>query len=258
MEKDIPKNAEDYLLFWQGLAQAAKDFIADKNIAGLPSTNTLTIRTAPESAGAAARIGWVAAAAPFAPNPQTVLYLPSIPDTLSASEQKDFWTSFNKPFNRMIVVHELYPGHYMQMKIARESPHPLRLLFPYGLYRRLGHIYRAVLLDEGWEADRPLTRLAHLRKRLENANRAYTSVQVHCNGWSEEDVINFSIRKALLAPQFAKSLWGRILRSPIQLTSYFWGGAQFKALLEHERSRLGARFDLKAFMDTIMSLAPFR
>ena len=40
----------------------------------------------------------------------------------------------------------------------------------------------------GWEKDNPLTFLAHLRKRLENANRAYTSVMVHCNGWDRDQV----------------------------------------------------------------------
>jgi len=113
-----------------------------------------------------------------------------------------------------------------------------------------------VLLDAGWEAERKLTCLAHLRKRLENANRAYTSMQVHCKGWTPEQVMQFSTETSLLAPQFAKSLWGRIMRSPMQLTSYFWGGQQFKELLKREQERLGDRFELKRFMDTIMQAGP--
>ena len=133
MEKDAPKSGADYLQFWLALEKQAVDFIEKNNIATLPSFQTLRIMPAPESAGAAARIGWVDSAPPFAPNPLTTLYLPSIPDTLPAQEQKDFWASFNKPFNRMIVIHELFPGHYMQIKISRETPHPVRLLFPYAV-----------------------------------------------------------------------------------------------------------------------------
>ena len=153
----------------------------------------------------------------------------------------------------MIVIHELYPGHYTQLKISRETAHPVRLLFPYGIYMEgWATLTERVLLDEGWEKENPLTLLAHLRKRLENANRSYTSVQVHCNGWNQDKVLKFSTETSLLAPQFAKSLWGRIMRSPMQLTSYFLGAAEFTELLAYEKKRLGEAFDLKFFMDTIM------
>lgn len=257
MEKDAPLNSPEYLKFWQGLADDAVDFIVKNNIATLPKNKTLKIQTAPESAGAAARIGWVASAPPFDPNPITTLNLPSIPDTLPEQEQIDFWASFNKPFNRMIVIHELYPGHYMQLKISRETPHPIRLLFPYGIYiEGWATFTEKVLLDSGWEKGNHLTLLAHLRKRLENANRAYTSVQVHCNGWNKNQVMRFSTETSLLAPQFAKSLWGRIINSPMQLTSYFLGGKQFSELLLEEKKRLDTKFDLKLFMDTIMKSGP--
>ncbi|KAA2216706.1 DUF885 family protein [Maribacter flavus] len=257
MEKDAPLNSTDYLEFWQELADRAVDFIAANDIATLPKNQTLRIQTAPESAGPAARIGWVASAPPFDPNPMTTLNLPSIPDTLPQQEQVDFWASFNKPFNRMIVIHELFPGHYMQLKISRETPHPVRLLFPYGIYiEGWATFTEKVLLDAGWEAENKLTLLAHLRKRLENANRAYTSVQVHCNGWNQEQVLKFSTETSLLAPQFAKSLWGRIINSPLQLTSYYLGGAQFTQLLKTEKERLGDKFNLKFFMDTILKSGP--
>ncbi|RRQ48098.1 DUF885 family protein [Maribacter algicola] len=257
MEKDAPLNSADYLQFWQQLADSAVAFIQKNNIATLPQNQTLRIKTAPESAGPAARIGWVASAPPFDPNPMTTLNLPSIPDTLPQQEQVDFWASFNKPFNRMIVIHELFPGHYMQLKISRETPHSLRLLFPYGIFiEGWATFTEKVLLDAGWEAENKLTLLAHLRKRLENANRAYTSVQVHCNGWNQDQVLEFSTETSLLAPQFAKSLWGRIINSPLQLTSYFLGGAQFTQLLKTEKERLGDNFDLKYFMDTIMKAGP--
>ncbi|NNF36537.1 MAG: DUF885 family protein [Saprospiraceae bacterium] len=257
MEKDVVTSAHEYLKFWEGLTQAATRFVDEKEIATLPDYPTLQIKTAPESAGAAARIGWVSSAPPFDPNPVTTLYLPSIPDTLSEQEQIDFWSSFNKPFNRMIVIHELIPGHYMQLKVSRETPHKIRLMFPYGPYiEGWATFTEKIVLEAGWEKERPLTYLAHLRKRLENANRAYTSVMVHCNGWDQEQVMKFSTETSLLAPQFAKSLWGRLMRSPMQITSYFYGGALFKELYAHETARLGNDFDLKHFMDTIMKAGP--
>lgn len=257
MEADAPTSGADYLAFWQALSASATQFIEENKIATLPPFQTLRIMPAPESAGPAARIGWVDSAPPFAPNPLTTLYLPSIPESLPAQERKDFWASFNKPFNRMIVIHELFPGHYMQIKISRESPHPLRLLFPYRLYfEGWATFTERVLLDAGWEEENKLTLLAHLRKRLENANRAYTSVKVHCDNWTEDQVMQFSTETSLLAPQFAKSLWGRLMRSPMQMTSYFLGGKQFTDLLAAEKKRQGESFVLIDFMDAILQAGP--
>jgi len=257
MEKDAPTSGEEYLEFWKELSASASRFVDEQKIATLPKNETLRILTAPESAGPAARIGWVSSAPPFDPNPITTLYLPSIPDTFSEQEKKDFWSSFNKPFNRIIVIHELFPGHYMQNKISRDSPHPVRLLFHYGLYSEGWATFcERVALDAGWEGGNKMTLLAHLRKRLENANRAYTSVQVHCYGWDQEKVMQFSTETSLLAPQFAKSLWGRLMNSPMQLISYFLGGRQFTDLLASEKERLDEKFKLIDFMDTILRSGP--
>ena len=151
----------------------------------------------------------------------------------------------------------MFPGHYIQSKINRENPHPVRILFPYGLYSEgWATLCERVALDAGWDNHNKLTYLAHLRKRIENANRAYTSVQVHCNGWDQEKVHEFSVNTSLLAPQFAKSLWGRLMRSPMQITSYFLGTQKFTELYENERKRLGDKFRNIDFMDTVLRAGP--
>lgn len=145
----------------------------------------------------------------------------------------------------------------MQLRISRETPHPIRLLFPFGIYiEGWATFCERVALDEGWDAGNEMTMLAHLRKRIENANRAYTSVMVHTKGWTQEQVMDFSTSTSMVAPQFARSLWFRLMLSPMQLTSYFLGGAQFNELLQFEKARLGERFNLKLFMDTIMKAGP--
>jgi hypothetical protein len=257
MEKNHPSGQQGYLRLWEDLAKKAEDFIREKKIATLPERQTLSIRLAPESSGPAARIGWVEPAPPFHPNPWTTIYLPNIPDSHPEKEQKDFWRSFNNHFTTFIVIHELFPGHYIQSKINRENPHSVRILFPYGLYSEgWATLCERVALDAGWDNHNKLTYLAHLRKRLENANRAYTSVQVHCNGWDREKVNEFSVNTSLLAPQFAKSLWGRLMSSPLQITSYFLGTQQFTKLYENERKRLGDKFRIIDFMDTVLRAGP--
>ena len=107
-------------------------------------------------------------------------------------------------------------------------------------------------LEAGWDDQDPLTWLAHLRKRLENATRAYVSVQVHCQGWDQQRLEEFAVREGLLAPQFAVNLWHRVIASPLQLTSYFLGNRAFVALYEAERTRQGETFRLRDFSDRIL------
>jgi uncharacterized protein (DUF885 family) len=257
MEKNHPSGQQEYLRFWEGLAKEAEEFVREKKIATLPGNQTLSIRLASESSGPMARIGWVSPAPSFHPNPWTTIFLPNIPDSHPEKEKKEFWRSFNNHFTTFIIIHELFPGHYIQSKINRENPHPVRILFPYGLYSEgWATLCERVALDAGWDNHNKLTYLAHLRKRIENANRAYTSVQVHCNGWDQEKVHEFSVNTSLLAPQFAKSLWGRLMGSPMQITSYFLGTQKFTELYENERKRLGDKFRNIDFMDTVLRAGP--
>jgi len=257
MESNHPSGNVEYLKLLRGFAQEAEDFVREKNIATLPEHQTLSIEIAPESSGASARIGYVSPPPPFSPNPWTTWYLATIPDSFPEDEKEDFWRSFNNHFKKFIVIHELFPGHYIQRKLTRENPHPVRILFSYRPYSEgFATLCERIALEAGWDDFNKLTKLAQLRKRLENANRAYTSIQAHCNGWDEEHVLEFSINTSLLAPQFAKSLWGRLMRSPIQITSYFLGYHMFDAVYEVELERRGTNFVTLDFMDTILQAGP--
>jgi uncharacterized protein (DUF885 family) len=257
VEANRPVREQEYLLKLRQFAKDAEDFVRDKQIATLPEHQTLSIELAPESSGPLARIGYVRSAPPFHPNPWTVWYLATIPDSHPEKERVDFWRSFNYSFKRFIVIHELFPGHYLQQKILRENRHPVRLLFPYRPFTEgWATLCEKVALEAGWAEGDWLTLLAQLRKRLENANRAYMSVQAHCNGWSEEKVYRFSIETSLLAPQFAKSLWGRLMSSPMQIISYMLGNLQLSEVYEAEKRRRGESFRIIDFMDTVLRTGP--
>jgi len=253
MRNDHPASEAEYLKLLRSFSKEAEDFVRDKKIATVPMNNTLSLELAPESMGPSARIGDMDPAPYFHPNPWTTWYLATIPDYFPEQEREDFWRSFNNHFKKFIVLHELYPGHYLQLKIARENPHTIRLLFPYGLFTEgWATLCERVAIEAGWDNNNKLTLLAQLLKRLENANRAYMSVMVHCNNWTKERMLEFSVNTCLLAPQFAKSLWGRLMRSPMQMITYFVGYHQLSELYEDEQDRLGERFNTLNFMDTIL------
>jgi hypothetical protein len=257
LEDDRPRGEQEYLATLKRYAQGAEDFVRENEIVTLPPEKTLSIVLAPESAGPMARIGYVSVPPPFHPNPWTTWYLATIPDSHPEQEREDFWRSFNYPFKKFIVIHELFPGHYLQLKTLRENLHPVRILFLYDPFTEgWATLCEEVALEAGYAEGEWLTLLAQLRKRLENANRAYTSVQAHCNGWSEERVFRFSVETSLLAPQFAKSLWGRLMESPMQMITYMLGSLELSEIYQAEKIRLGEEFRTKDFMDTLIRTGP--
>jgi uncharacterized protein (DUF885 family) len=252
MEADRMGTQQEFLQEFIDLIDQAEDFIREQDIATLPSQRTLVTRLSPPHFAGAA-VGGVYSAGPFNPEADTLFYLPSIPDDAPDDVKEGFYRSFNTHFNTIIVPHEIYPGHYMQLKIASTHPRMVRSLFGDGLYiEGWATLCEIVALEAGWHGDIPLDRLAHLRKRLENAVRAYVSTKVHCRGWNQDQVTRFAVEEGLLAPQFAVNLWDRVTASPLQLTSYFLGFNHFKNVLAEEKERLGNNFSMQVFSDTIL------
>ncbi len=251
MESHRVNNSADFLEQFITLIDKAENFIYEKKITSIKDSRSLHTALSP-SHFAGAAIGGVYPAGPFDPDADTLFYLPTIPDN-SPDEVKDgFYRSFNDHFNKMIITHEIFPGHYFQLKESSRNPHIVRTVFGDDLFiEGWATLCEQLTLDRGWDDNNILTRLAHLRKRLENAVRAYSSVQVHCKGWSKDRMLTFAVEKGLLAPQFAENLWHRVINSPFQLTSYFLGFRQFDMILKKREKN--PKFSIQKFCDKILT-----
>jgi hypothetical protein len=254
MEEDRAQNRREFLEVFQAETRASIRFVAEKDLATLPKNLNVVVDQLPDHSPYAT-IGVVLPPGPFDPDASTLLYLPSIPDDAPKERREGFYRSFNNHFNRMIISHEIFPGHDMQFKIGLEHASRVRALFsnPY-LSEGWASIAETVMLDAGWGGGDRLTRLAHLRKRLENATRAYLSVMVHAEGWGREQVIGFASTQGLLPPQFAANLWDRVSNPDraLQLTTYFAGSHGIRELWQREKERLGDDFVQKQFIDRVL------
>jgi uncharacterized protein (DUF885 family) len=181
-----------------------------------------------------------------------------MPAAQASEEQRDaFFRDFNRAFNRMIVPHELIPGHYVQLKFAARHLHKVRAVFPDPIYvEGWGTFCERLLLDEGWGG--PLPRLAHLKKQLENIARAIVDIRVHTEEMSREEVMRFVKEEALQDDQFAGNMWTRTITSSPQITTYYLGYEKVREVYEAARAAAGDHFDLQKFMDGMMDLGPVR
>ena len=255
MEADRDDNGADLLATFRRLTAAAERFVVEHAIATVPQPTTLVIDLSPAHFSGAA-VGGVYPSGPFAPDAPTLFYVPSIPADAPAEARAGFYRSFNTHFNTMIISHEMFPGHYLQYKVAVEAAPRLRTLFPNGPYvEGWGSFVEELMLDAGWAGNAPLTRLAHLRKRLENATRAYVSVQVNTAGWGREAVLRFAREEGLLAPQFALNLWQRVVNSPLQITDYMTGYLAFRRLFAEYRAA-APEAPVQPWVDAVLRAGP--
>ena len=256
MEQARADNRSDFLDFFRELTDRAERFLVQHDLATVPLPRTIYVGLSPDHFSGAA-YGGVYSTGPFNPGADTLFYLPSIPDDSTLEQKNGFYRSFNDHFNTMIIAHEIYPGHYLQYKVAAATAPALRTLFGNGVYiEGWGTFSEELMLDAGWDDYNRLTRLAHLRKRLENATRAYVSVMVHVEGWNRDQVMDFAVKRGLLPPQFALNLWVRVMNNPLQIPSYFLGFHGFRALWAEENRRLGEDFKTREFVDKVLRAGP--
>ncbi|MFK7831616.1 MAG: DUF885 family protein [Congregibacter sp.] len=255
MEHDRQDNSADFLESFTELTFAAEEFVREGGLATVPEPTTLFVALSPAYFSGAA-VGGVYPSGPFAPQADTLFYIPSISDDATAKAKEGFYRSFNTHFNTMILSHEMFPGHYLQYKVAVTQAPMLRSLFANGAYvEGWGSFVEELMLNAGWADNAPLTRLAHLRKRLENATRAYVSVQVNTAAWGEEQVLSFARDEGLLAPQFATNLWQRVVNSPLQITDYLTGYLEFRRLYAGYRA-MPENLGTRPWVDAVLQAGP--
>lgn len=251
---DRAKTTEEFIADYRTLTDQAIEFVRARKIMTLPEPTTLHLDRSPGFFLGQA-VGGVYPAGPYAPEAQTLYYLPTPPDSATPEQRDAFFRDFNHHFNVMITPHEIIPGHYVQLKLAARHPRKVRALFSDGVYvEGWGTFCERLLLDLGWGG--PLDRLAHLKKQMENISRTIVDIRVHTRDMPKEEVLRYVREEALQDEQFAGNMWVRAITSSPQLTFYHLGYRQVMGLYEDVRAAKGESFDLRAFMDGMMEMGP--
>jgi hypothetical protein len=254
--EDRDTNEETYASRWKTDVVEIEKFVRKKRIMTLPDPLTLVVDRAP-AYFVGQSFGGVYPAGTYSPEAKTILFLPVPPPDATTEQREAFFRDFNRPFSRMIVPHELIPGHYVQLKYAAHHPHKVRAVFPDPVYLEgWGTFCERLLLDQGWGSALP--RLAHLKKQLENIARTIVDIRVHTGNMSREEMVRFVKEEALQGDQLANNMWTRTLTSSPQITTYYLGYAKVTEVYNAARTAEGDKFDLCRFMDGMMELGPVR
>jgi uncharacterized protein (DUF885 family) len=159
-----------------------------------------------------------------------------------------------------LFLHEVYPGHHLQVSLARENP---------GLpnFRRASGYHAFV---EGWASyaetlgfdlglyKDPLQHLFFLSGELWRATALVVDTGLHVDGWSREQAMKFLLDHTLARQLSADAELGvrssveRMMAWPAYSTGYKIGQLKILELRARAEARLGARFNLRAFHDELI------
>ncbi len=163
----------------------------------------------------------------------------------------DDWAQQTRGEAEIVVVHEGWPGHHLQIATAYavEGLHPIVQLLSSTAYVEGWARYSEALAEEAGVYE---SGYGAISRRTWPARGMVMDTGLHAYGWSEEQVKAFAIESGRFNAETAEVLLDRIAVIPGQLTAYDTGGLEIFALRKEAEERLGDKFDIRDFHDRIL------
>jgi len=154
-----------------------------------------------------------------------------------------------------LAFHESVPGHHLQITIAQEivGMPEFRRLSGSTAYIEGWGLYTERLSDEMGLYSGDLDRLGILSFDGWRACRLVVDTGMHALGWTRRQAIDFMVEHTALAPNNVANEVDRYISMPGQALAYKLGQLELLRLRAQAREALGARFDIRAFHDAVLT-----
>lgn len=177
-------------------------------------------------------------------------------------EAGHYWVNTSKLDSRplyalpALTLHEAVPGHHLQNALAAEQGEqpPYRRLSYISAYGEGWALYSERLGVEMGIYETPYEHFGRLTYEMWRACRLVVDTGVHAQGWSREQAVAFMRGHTALSLHEIETEVDRYISWPGQALSYKLGELKIRELRTRAEQALGAKFDLRAFHDTILAL----
>ena len=226
-------------------------FINAHHLIDLDSTKPLKVRKTPEYAAGVAGAG-IDAPGPY--DKQAATYYNVTPLTgYTPEEAESYLREYNNYVLQILNIHEAIPGHYTQLIYANRTPDIIKTIFGNGSMIEGWACYgERMMIEEGYGKS-PEMQLFYDKWNLREVCNFILDYNIHCNNWSEGQVLDLIVKQAFQQTAEAHEKWKRATLSQVQLASYFNGLTEIYELREEMKQKQGAQFDLKKFHEQFLS-----
>lgn len=236
---------------FRGALAEARDFVKEKRLAPLPAAGRLRILPASPPAPHAA--AFLDAPGPFEPDLPYSFYFPAV---RHASEEAALQilrenSHYSIP---LAVVHETYPGHYVQFDRMNRAPRPARKLFASPAFIHGWALYcERMMFEEGFRTE-PRARLFRLRNAARAEAAVIVDVRLHTGRLSAGDATRFLMEEGFVEKSGAETLVEQAALNPGQLCAAYAGMVEIIALRDALKQKLGPAFSLREFHESLLGL----
>ncbi|MFP5342274.1 MAG: DUF885 domain-containing protein [Candidatus Limnocylindria bacterium] len=149
-------------------------------------------------------------------------------------------------------IHEAYPGHHLQLDVARRHPSLTRLFTDAPEFVEGWGMYSELLMREHGFDDDPAFRLMVHTDAIWRACRMILDVRMHRGELSIGEATDFLVEHTGFERANAAAEVGWYTYRPTYPLSYLLGRTLLLGLREDEQRRLGDAFSLRDFHDTLL------
>jgi uncharacterized protein (DUF885 family) len=232
------------------LLESARKYIVDKNLVTIPSDERAVVEETPPF------MRWNAAflnaPGPFESKATTAFYYVTRPDPSWTKKEQD---DYLMPFGMLAstTVHEAYPGHFLQHLWAKRAPTRAQQMFgAYSFVEGWAHYGEQMMIEEGFGAEDPQSRLGQLADALLRNCRVVVSLGVHTEKISMAEAARRFVADCHQDKATAREQAARAAFDPGYF-AYTLGKLQILALREEAKRLLGPKFSLQRFHDALLA-----
>lgn len=185
---------------------------------------------------------------------QTFYAVAPLPADWTDQQCASFLREYNLRSIHNLTVHEAMPGHFVQLAFSNRNPSRLRSLLSSGTFVEGWACYTEQMLsEEGFLADDPLMRLVTLKWSLRTIANALLDQAVHVDGIRREEAMRLMTRDTFQEEREAAGKWIRAQVTAAQLSTYFVGYQEHRAMRTAVEQAWGSKFSLKKYHDAAVA-----
>lgn len=247
LKSDHPATFEAALEGYRDAMLRARSYLIEHDIVSVPSDERIEIVPTPEYLRNVMPFAAYFEPPKFDPNPSGIyIVTPSVGNDPNAMREHSYSSISNTS------LHEAYPGHHLQLSVASKHPSLTRLLIDAPEFVEGWGMYSEQMMREQGFDDAPNFRLNMYTDAIWRACRIILDVRMHRGELSVDQATRFLVEQTSFEEANARAEVHRYTYTPTYQLSYLLGKVLLLQLRADERRRLGARFRLREFHDTLL------
>jgi uncharacterized protein (DUF885 family) len=247
IKDDGPADFDGALEGYRTAMHRARAHLIERDLISVPSDEGIDVRATPEYLRNVLPFAAYFAPAVFDTDARGIYVVtPSVGGDPEAMREHNYASISNTS------IHEAYPGHHLQLDVARRHPSLTRLLADapefvegWGMYTEL------MMREHGFDDDARFRVIMHT-DAIWRACRIILDIRMHRGELTVEEATDFLVEHTGFQRSNAHAEVQWYTYRPTYPLSYLLGRTLLLSLRADEQRRLGDAFSLKGFHDTLM------